>query len=156
MVRWMRRSTWSTLSCLIIFCGSLFQVVWKGKSIKLINGESWVEVRLHPLPPDQRDRDPADGLAGGLQVDASLCFHVADTPASPDLIPTSTGGKLHEEIGVVPPVSDSALVLDYLNGPLAALCALSPGDLALSLLSSIQSRLFQYMFQERWLKLKLF
>ena len=83
-------------------------------------------------------------------MDANLCFHVPTTPASSDLIPAAAGGKLHKEIGVVPPVSDSALVPDYLNGPLPSLCALAPGHQALSLLSSIQSGLFQCMFEQRW------
>lgn len=50
-------------------------------------------------------------------------------PTSPQLIPTPAGGKLREEIGVVPPLSDAALVLECLTGPLPPLRALAPGDL---------------------------
>lgn len=63
---------------------------------------------------------------------------------------------MHEEIGVVPPVSDTALVLDYLNGPLPTLCALALGDLGLSILSSLQSEVFQYISEEMPSKLKHF
>lgn len=61
------------------------------------------------------------------------------------------GGKLCEEIGVVPLVSDTTLVVDYLNAPLPTLCALTLGDLGLSLLFPLQSAAFQCMSQERCL-----
>lgn len=64
---------------------------------------------------------------------------VATAPVSHYLIPASAGGKLRVEIGVVPPVSNTAVVLDCLNGPLPTLCALTLGDLGLSVLSPSQS-----------------
>lgn len=72
-------------------------------------------------------------------------------PTSPHLIPAAAGGKLREEIGVVPPVSDAALVLDYLNGPLPPLCALTLGDLGLSVPSPFQSEVSHYTSPERCL-----
>lgn len=59
-------------------------------------------------------------------------------------IPVAAGGKLQEEIGVVLLVSNAALVLNYLNGPLTPppsthTHALTLGDLGLSLYSLFQS-----------------
>lgn len=68
-------------------------------------------------------RCPTDvlDLAGGpiARPEALLPrpIRVVTAPTYPHLIPASTGGKLREEIGVVSPVSNTALVLDYLNGP---------------------------------------
>lgn len=83
----------------------------------------------------ETSRCPTDvlGLAGGpiARPEALVVrpIRVVTAPTYPHLIPASTGGKLQEEIGVVSPVSNTALVLDYLNGPLPPLCALTLGDL---------------------------
>lgn len=70
-------------------------------------------------------------------------------PTSPLFIPASAGGKLWEEIGVVPPVSNAALVLDYLNAPLPPQCALALGDLGLSGPSHFQSEVSPFESPER-------
>lgn len=99
-------------------------------------------------------RCPTDvlDLAGGpiARPEALLPrpIRVVTAPTYPHLIPASTGGKLREEIGVVSPVSNTALVLDYLNGPLPPLCALTLGDLGLSVLSPSQSGVSQSMSPE--------
>lgn len=55
---------------------------------------------------------------------------------------------MREEIGV-PPVSNAALVPDYLNAPLPPQCALALGDLGLSGPSHFQSEVFPFKPPER-------
>lgn len=137
---------------------NLFRRGWEHKSmppnILSINYESWVEVNLHHKAKETLEYcTDVSGLAGGSPVtpEAPLPrpIRMVTVPTSPHLIPASAGGKLREEIGVVPPVSDAALVLDYLNGPLPPLCALTLGDLGLSAPSLFQSEISQSMSPER-------
>lgn len=87
-----------------------------------LNYKSWVHVRLHPqlyvALETFRCFRPSRGSQRSPQAFLPRPIWVSTEPTSPHLIPASTGGKLREEIGVVPPVSNTALVLDYLNGPL--------------------------------------
>ena len=95
-------------------------------------------------------RPPADvpglegGLLSGFEVPHPRPSRMATDTTPPHLIPASAGGKLQEKIGVVPPVSATTLVLNYLNGPLPPLCALTPGRMGLSELFS--HFLFFYYF----------
>lgn len=129
------------------------------QNILSMNYESRVEVRLQPPSQGQRDfqipccclrpcRRSPQRTSGS---DSTHPIRVATALSSPHLIPAAAGGKLQEEIGVVPPVSDTALVLDYLNGPLPPLCALTLGDLGLSVLSALQSGVCQCTSLDRCL-----
>lgn len=113
------------------------------QNILLINYESPVEVRTQPLAHKARETfrysasvsSPTGGPPARLRAPLPRPIRVVTASASSHLIPAPAGGKLQEEIGVVPPVSNTALVLDYLNGPLPPLYALALGDLGLSLRS---------------------